>query len=654
MEKINRVRELVSKLNKYRDSYYNDSDSQISDYEYDILFDELKKLEDETGCVMSNSPTQTVGYEVKSALEKHKHSHPMLSLDKTKSVSDLIKFAGDRDCLLMHKLDGLTVLLTYENGILELAETRGNVEEGEIITHNAKVFKNIPLTIPYKGHFEIEGEAIITYGDFEKINSKLPDDKKFKNPRNLVSGSVRQLDSSIAANRNIQFIVWKIPTDLGDTYTDRFEKAREFGFDVVENITICKYDSAEDYDKYTYKLKTISTEFGIPIDGLVVTYNDIQYGESLGTTGHHPRHSIAYKFYDEEVTTILKDVEWSMGKTGDLTPVAIFEEVEIEGTSVVRASLHNISICKELKLGLGDEIAVYKANAIIPQVRENLTKSNNLIIPSICPVCGGTTEIVKDNDTEVLRCINPHCKGKMLGKLSHAVSKNALNIDGLSEFTLEKFIELGWVSSIRDIYQLYKYEKDMKILDGFGKKSTDKLLTAIENSRRTTWDRFIYALSIPLIGRTASKTIYKYFKGDYDGFMEAWMCGFGFDWTKLDDFGSAMRTSMARFYLDNLEVIEEVANELIFENSTSNIVTDDTKDLSGKTFVITGSLNQFPNRDVAKEEIELHNGKVSGSVSAKTDYLVNNEINSNSGKNKKAKELGIPIINEEQLITMLR
>lgn len=654
MDKINRVKELVYQLNRYRDSYYNDSDSQISDYVYDTLFDELKCLEEETGCIMSNSPTQTVGYEVKSALEKHKHSHPMLSLDKTKSISDLIKFAGDKDCLLMHKLDGLTVLLTYENGVLKLAETRGNAEEGEIITHNARVFKNIPLTIPYKGHFEIEGEAIITYGDFEKINSKLPDDKKYKNPRNLVSGSVRQLDSSIAANRNIQFIVWKIPTDLGDTYTDRFEKAREFGFDIVKNIAICKHDSAKDYDRYAYELKTVSTELGIPIDGLVVAYNDIQYGESLGATGHHPRHSISYKFYDEEVTTILKDVEWSMGKTGDLTPVALFDEVELEGTTVSRASLHNISICKELQLGTGDEITVYKANAIIPQVRENLTKSNHLIIPSTCPVCGGTTEIIKDNDTEVLRCINPYCKGKMLGKLSHAVSKNALNIDGLSESTLEKFIELGWVSSIKDIYQLYLHEGELKSLDGFGKKSTDKLLTAIENSRRTTWDRFTYALSIPLIGRTASKTIYKYFKGDYDEFTKAWSCGFGFDWTKLDDFGSAMHTSMARFYLDNSEVIKEIANELIFENPKPKIVTDNTKDLSGKTFVITGSLGWFANRDVAKEEIELHNGKVSGSVSAKTDYLVNNDISSNSGKNKKAKELGIPIISEEQLIAMLR
>lgn len=342
-----------------------------------------------------------------------------------------------------------------------------------------------------------------------------------------------------------------------------------------------------------------------------------------------------------------------MGKTGDLTPVAIFDEVELEGTSVSKASLHNISICKELQLGIGDEITVYKANAIIPQVRENLTKSNYLIIPSTCPVCGGTTEIIKDNDTEVLRCINPYCKGKLLGKLSHAVSKNALNIDGLSESTLEKFIELGWVSSIGDIYQLYKYKKDMTRLDGFGKKSTDKLLNAIENSRRTTWDRFVYALSIPLIGRTASKTIYKYFKGDYDEFMKTWMCGFGFDWTKLEDFGSAMHTSMARFYLDNAKMIEKTQNELIFENPSSKETMFNTKFLSGKTFVITGSLSLFFNRDEAKERIEALGGKVSGSVSAKTTYLVNNDLNSISSKNKKAKSLGIPIISEKELLNIL-
>lgn len=652
MEKINRVRELVSKLNKYRDSYYNNSDSQISDYEYDTLFDELKRLEEETGCIMSNSPTQTVGCEVKSALEKHKHSHPMLSLDKTKSVSDLIKFADDKECLLMHKLDGLTVLLTYENGALKLAETRGNAEEGEIITHNAKVFKNIPLTIPYKGHFEVEGEAIITYGDFENINSKLPDDKKYKNPRNLVSGSVRQLDSSITANRNIQFIVWKIPADLGDTYTDRFEKARGFGFDIVKNIAICKHDSAKDYDRYVCELKTISTELGIPIDGLVVAYNDIQYGEALGTTGHHPKHSIAYKFYDEETTTILKDVEWGMGKTGNLTPVAIFDEVEIEGTSVSRASLHNISICKELQLGIGDEITIYKANAIIPQVRENLTKSNNLIIPSICPVCGGITEIVKDNDTEVLKCKNSSCKGRLLGRLTHFVSKKGMDIDGLSESTLAKFIEFGWVKNLFDIYgSLHTHYTELIDMEGFGERSVEKLDSAIENSKDVELKNFITSLSIPGIGSSQSKELAKKFK-TWDAFSEA---GFGnYDFSELEGFGNILDKNIHIWFstMWNEDRIGQLVRNMRFKDEKSSVSVN--SDLSGLTFVITGSLNQFSNRDAAKEEIELRNGKVSGSVSAKTDYLVNNDINSNSGKNKKAKELGIPIITEEQLITMLR
>lgn len=652
MEKTNRVKELVFQLNKYRDLYYNDSDSQISDYEYDTLFDELKKLEDETGCIMSNSPTQTVGYEVKSALEKHKHSHPMLSLDKTKSISDLINFAGDKDCLLMHKLDGLTVLLTYEDGLLTLAETRGNAEEGEIITHNAKVFKNIPLTIPYKEHFEIEGEAIITYRDFEEINSKLPDAKKYKNPRNLVSGSVRQLDSSIAANRNIQFIVWKVPTDLGETYADRFEKAREFGFDVVKNIAICKYDSAEDYDRYTYELKTISTEAGIPIDGLVATYNNVPFGESLGTTGHHPRHSIAFKFYDEEVTTILKDVEWSMGKTGDLTPVAIFDEVELEGTSVSRASLHNISICKELQLGIGDEITVYKANAIIPQVKENLTKSNNLIIPSICPVCGGITEIVKDKDTEVLKCTNAICNGRLLGRLTHFVSKKGMDIDGLSESTLAKFVELGWVKNLFDIYgSLHTHYVELIDIEGFGERSVEKLDRAIENSKDVELKNFITSLSIPGIGSSQSKELAKKFK-TWDAFSDA---GFGnYDFSELEGFGNILNKNIHMWFstMWNEDRIGQLVRNMRFKDEKSPISVN--SDLSGLTFVITGNLNQFSNRDAAKEEIELHNGKVSGSVSAKTDYLINNDINSNSGKNKKAKELGIPIITEEQLIAMLR
>ena len=649
MDKVKRIKELTMQLNQYRDSYYNNSVSKVSDQEYDNLFDELRKLEEETNIVMANSPTNTVGYEVKSKLEKVKHSHPMLSLDKTKSVDDLKKFAGDKDCLLMCKMDGLTVLLTYENGELIQAETRGNGEEGEIITHNAKVFENIPLHIDYTGHFEIEGEAIITYNDFERINSKLPENEKYKNPRNLVSGSVRQLDSNIAAQRYIKFIAWKVPkteASKNDKYfAKKLEQVKELGFDIVPYLIYFE----DTIENRIALLKNTAKELGYPIDGLVMTYNDIHYRESLGTTGHHPKHSLAYKFYDEEVTTTLKDIEWSMGKTGELTPVAIFDEVELEGTTVSRASLHNINICKDLKLGVGDEITVYKANQIIPQLRDNFTKSNNFIIPNVCPICGGRTEIVKDNDTEVLVCTNPNCKGKLVGKLSHFVSKNAINIDGLSEQTLQKFVDLGWLTSFQDIYYLSEHKEEMYKLDGFGKKSVDKLLESIERSRNTTLDRFIYGLCIPLIGRTASKTIAKEFDNKAEEFYDIWC--HGYDFTKLDDFGDTMNKSMQDFIKDNYRWIAEFIGEFIFREQDNN--GNAKQVLEGKTFVITGSLRAYKNREELVSVIERNGGKVSGSVSAKTSYLINNDVTSTSGKNKKANELGIPIISEGEFVQMI-
>ena len=659
MNKVKRIKELTCQLNHYRDLYYNNSLSEISDLEYDNLFDELKKLEVETNIVMANSPTHTVGYELKSKLEKVKHSHPMLSLDKTKSVDDLVKFSNGKECLLMCKMDGLTVLLTYENGELIQAETRGNGEEGEIITHNARVFENIPLHINYTGHLEIEGEAIITYEDFEKINSKLPENEKYKNPRNLVSGSVRQLDSNIAAQRHIRFIVWKIPTE-DELILAGFQDARELGFEIVPYVFIKGWENH--YDEYIEYLKDAAKEKGFPIDGLVMAYNDIAYGKSLGNTGHHPKHSIAYKFYDEEVTTVLKDIEWSMGKTGELTPVAIFNEVELEGTTVSRASLHNISICKELQLGIGDEVTVYKANQIIPQLRDNFTKSNNLVIPNVCPICGGNTEIVKDNNTEVLICTNSDCKGKLLGKLSHFCSKNAINIDGLSEQTLQKFIELGWLNSFRDIYCLSDHKDEMYKLDGFGKKSVDKLIENIGKSRNTTLDRFVYGLCIPLIGKTASKEIRRYFStinSQFDGyvefmnFIENSIEEYGFvDLGFLNDFGEKMSESVTEFFKYNMNEVDELAKEFIFgDRSNANV---DEKFLSGKTFVITGSLNHYKNRDELVSVIEEFGGKVSGSVSAKTSYLITNDIQSNSSKNKKAHDLGIPIINEENFIKIVQ
>ncbi len=661
MDKVKRIKELTQKLNQYRDSYYNDSVSEISDHEYDELFDELKQLEEETNIVMANSPTHTVGYEVKSKLEKVKHSHPMLSLDKTKSVDDLKKFAGDKNCLLMCKMDGLTVLLTYENGELIQAETRGNGEEGEIITHNARVFENIPAHIDYTGHLEVEGEAIITYGDFEIINSKLLENEKYKNTRNLVSGSVRQLDSNIAAQRHIKFITWKVPNIEDKIKSDnsilfRLNYIKDLGFDIVPfySYTNCSSDK-ENINNMIISLQDRAKYLGYPIDGLVVTYDDISYGESLGTTGHHPKHSLAYKFYDDIYPTRLLDVEFTMGKTGVLTPTAVFEPVEIDGTMVERASLHNISIMKSLGIvSKYQEIGVYKANMIIPQI-EYAEKMNcvsvkeSICIPGVCPVCGRNTERLKDNDTEILVCTNPNCKGKLLGKLSHFVSKNAINIDGLSEQTLQKFIDLGWLNSFREIYYLSEHKEEMYKLDGFGKKSVDKLLESIEKSRNTTLDRFIYGLCIPLIGRTASKVIAKEFNNQAEEFYDIWC--HSYDFTKLDDFGDAMNNSMKAFIRDNYRWIAEFIGEFNFRESDTNGNVKQV--LEGKTFVITGSLKAYKNREELVSVIERNGGKVSGSVSAKTSYLINNDVASTSGKNKKAHDLEIPIISEGEFIQMI-
>ena len=660
MYKVKRIKELTQKLNQYRDSYYNDSVSEISDHEYDELFDELKQLEEETNIVMANSPTHTVGYEVKSKLEKVKHSHPMLSLDKTKSVDDLKKFAGDKNCLLMCKMDGLTVLLTYENGELIQAETRGNGEEGEIITHNARVFENIPAHIDYTGHLEVEGEAIITYGDFEIINSKLLENEKYKNARNLVSGSVRQLDSNIAAQRHIKFITWKVPNIEDKIKSDnsilfRLNYIKDLGFDIVPfySYTNCSSDK-ENINNMIISLQDRAKYLGYPIDGLVVTYDDISYRESLGTTEHHPKHSLAYKFYDDIYPTRLLDVEFTMGKTGVLTPTAVFEPVEIDGTMVERASLHNISIMKSLGIvSKYQEIGVYKANMIIPQI-EYAEKMNcvsvkeSICIPGVCPVCGRNTERLKDNDTEILVCTNPNCKGKLLGKLSHFVSKNAINIDGLSEQTLQKFIDLGWLNSFREIYYLSEHKEEMYKLDGFGKKSVDKLLESIEKSRNTTLDRFIYGLCIPLIGRTASKDIANNFNYDYEQFRKY---GIVTHYKGIDGFGDSMNDSIHDYLRKNHMMVEMLADEFTFivkEKSENKV------NLSNKTFVITGSLNHYKNRDELVNIIEQLGGKVSGSVSTKTNYLINNDTESNSSKNKKAKELGIPIISEGKFIQMIK
>lgn len=652
MEKVKRIKDLVKQLNEYRDSYYNEARPVVSDAAYDKLFDELSELEKETGVVYANSPTQTVGYVVKSELEKVKHSHPMLSLDKTKSVDDLVKFAGEKDCILSLKMDGLTCLLTYENGELVQAETRGDGEVGELITHNAKVFDNIPLTIDYKGHFEIEGEAIITYDDFNKINESLSEDKKYKNPRNLASGSVRQLDSKIASQRHIKFIAWKVPTEVAsNSFINRLQYAAELGFDTVPFLPIRGNSNAEFINIVIEQLQRRANERNFPIDGLVATYNDITYGESLGMTGHHPKHSIAFKFYDEEVETVLKNIEWSMGKIGSLTPVAIFDPVEIDGTMVERASLHNVSILTKLDLQIGDTIIVYKANQIIPQVKENLSakdrESAYIRIPSQCPVCESSTQIVKENDSEVLMCTNPHCKGKLLGRVSHFVSKKGMDISGLSEETIKKFIELGWITEITDVYNLGQHFDRLSTMSGFGKKSVDKLRKSIENSKTVRLDKFITSLSIPGIGTSQSKELTKEFR-TWNDFRDASVGCYNF--TQIDGFGDVLNKNIHSWFKDMSCIADNLASLMTFEAKEKQNADNS---LDGKSFVVTGKVFRFKNRDEVKTEIEKRGGKVTGSVTKSTYALINNDIESNSSKNKKAKELDVQIINEDQLIEML-
>ena len=655
MNKTERIKELTKMLNEYRNAYYNESESIISDYEYDKLYDELEKLENETGLSFANSPTKTVGFQVKSELEKIKHSHPMLSLDKTKSVDDLRKFAGDKDCILSLKMDGLTCLLTYENGGLVQAETRGNGDIGELITHNANVFENIPLTIEYKGHFEIEGEAIITYDDFEKINKVLPEDKKYKNPRNLVSGSVRQLDNRIAAQRHIKFVAWKVPTEVcSNSFLNRLKYAKELGFEIVPLFTYSgKSSDKENLPEMIESLKIKAHDHGYPIDGLVMTYNDIQYGESLGLTGHHPKHSVAYKFYDEEFETTLNNIEWTMGKSGCLTPTAVFEPVEIDGTIVERASLHNMSIFKDLELSHGDTITVFKANQIIPQVSDNLDRTlNNLCIPpSTCPICGGKTEIVKDNDTEVLMCSNSNCKGKLLGKLSAFVSRNKMNIDGLSEETLSKFIARGWLTCFSDIYKLKDYYIHMINMSGFGRKSIDKLIDSIEKSRSVELNRFIAALSIPGVGDSTAKDISKHCEYDFDTFVLKLIDKY--NWSVIDGIGEKTSQQINEWIDDsgNREDFRKLLQTIIPVNLNTNNNTD--QNLAGKNFVVTGDVTQFKNRKELQKFIESKGGKVTGSVTSKTNWLINNDVESTSSKNKKARELGIPIISEKDFLEMV-
>lgn len=650
MNKIERIKELVKTLNHYRNEYYNNQKSEISDFEYDQLFDELSALERETGFIMTTSPTQTVGYEVKSELTKVKHNHPMLSLDKTKDINDVVKFLDGRDGVVMAKMDGLTCSLRYVNGELVSAETRGDGETGEDILHCAKTIKNIPLHINCKDEVIVDGEVIISYDDFDKINATLPEDEKYKHPRNLASGSIRQLDSNIAAERNMQFVAWKLINGCNDnSFGSRWTYMTILGFEVVPMIPLVQFCPTEIIERAVEQIKEWSSRKHYPIDGCVFGYDDIAYGNSLGATGHHLRSQIAYKFYDELYETKLLDIEWTMGKTNTLTPTAVFETVTIDGTDVSKASLHNISIIKKLGLTNNCTVRVYKANQIIPQIDSCLRDGDSPIIPpKYCPVCGGETEVVTENASEVLVCKNSNCSGKLLGRLKFFVSKQAMNIDGISETILEVLIEKCWIKNFKDIYYLYRHGREWEQIEGFGEKSVAKILDAIDHSRNVKLENFICALSIPNIGRSASKTISDAFNGNYQEFIDAYFY-WHFDWTTLEDFGQVMADNINKYLHDNLEEVNSLAAEMHFVQRESKVIVDNP--FSGKTLCVTGKLNHFT-RDSINVKIAELGAKAASSVSSKTDYLITNE-QSGSSKYKKAVELNVPIITEDEFLNMI-
>ncbi|MFC2583130.1 MAG: NAD-dependent DNA ligase LigA [Lachnoanaerobaculum saburreum] len=648
MDKRKRIKELVEILNKAAKSYYVDAVEIMPNIEYDKLYDELVSLEKETNVVLSNSPTQNVGYETASELPKKAHESPMLSLDKTKSVAELEDWLGDNKALLSWKMDGLTIVLTYRGGELVEAVTRGNGIIGEVITNNAKNFQNVPLRIEYKGELILRGEAVIKYSDFKRINDSITDaDARYKNPRNLCSGSVRQLNPAVTRERKVYFNVFNVVRadniDFENSKAKQFEWAKNEGFDVVEYKFTQRASLADDIAKFESKI----AENDIPSDGLVLLLDDIALGERLGSTSKFPRNAMAFKWSDERQTTKLKYIEWSPSRTGLINPVAVFEPVELEGTTVSRASLHNVSIFEELMLGVGDEISVYKANMIIPQVYENLTKSNTEKIPKICPACGRDTTIKKDNESKVLLCTNPDCQIKHIKQYALMASRDALNIDGLSESTLEKFLSKGFIKSDSDLFRLDKFKDEIINMEGFGKRSYEKLIAALDEAKNTTVSRFLYSLGIAGIGSANAKMIAKYFDNDIDRIISASKD----DLRKIEGIGEVLAGSIEDFFKSekNIENVESLRKILKFETEESG----GGDKFAGKVFVITGSLTHFSNRNEMKELIEKNGGKVSGSVSSKTNFLINNDTDSNSSKNKKAKELGVEIISEEDFLKIL-
>ena len=647
--KNERMKELVSLLNKASRAYYQEAQEIMSNYEYDRLYDELKELEDELGITLSNSPTVNVGYEVVSELPKERHESPMLSLDKTKEVEELKNFVGDQKVLMSWKMDGLTVVLTYRDGKLYKAVTRGNGEVGEVITNNAKVFKNVPVQIAYQGELILRGEAVIGYKDFEKINQEIEDvDARYKNPRNLCSGSVRQLNNQITAKRNVMFYAFTLVqadgVDFQNSRACQMEWLKSQGFTTVEYYMVTRDTVEDEVAKFSSKI----SENDFPSDGLVLTYDDIAYGRSLGRTAKFPRDSFAFKWQDEIRETVLREIEWSPSRTGLINPVAIFDPVELEGTTVSRASVHNISIMEELELGIGDRIEVYKANMIIPQIAENLTRSGVKDIPCKCPVCQGETKIRQVGNAKALYCMNPECQAKHVKSFALFVSRDALNIEGLSEATLEKFISRGYIHTFADIFHLDQYKEKIQKMEGFGEKSFENLIAAAKAASHTTPSRLLYGLGIPNIGAANARMIAEACENKWaviQNLNEE-------DLVAIDGIGDVMAKAYIAFFAEeeNSRIIEDLLQVLTLDES---FAAKSGGALAGLTFVITGKVHHFENRDKVKEAIVAAGGKAAGSVSSKTDYLINNDSTSASSKNKKAKELGVPIITEEDFMKML-
>lgn len=647
--KKKRMLELVELLNRARRAYEQEDTEIMSNYEYDKLYDELQGLEQELGTTLASSPTVNVGYEVLSELPKERHERPMLSLDKTKEVSRLKEFLQNQKALISWKLDGLTIVLTYREGTLQKAVTRGNGEIGEVITNNARVFKNLPLHIAYKGELVLRGEAVIGYEDFERINAEIEDvDAKYKNPRNLCSGSVRQLSNKVTERRNVRFFAFSLVRAEGVEFENSRRKQFDWlstqGFDVVEHHMVTADTIESEVEWFAHKI--VENEF--PSDGLVLVYDDIAYGQSLGTTAKFPRDSFAFKWADEIRETTLTEIEWSPSRTGLINPVAVFEPVELEGTTVSRASVHNISIMEELELGVGDTIQVYKANMIIPQIAENLTRSGTCRAPVVCPICGGKTRISMENDTKTLYCTNPECQAKQVKAFALFVSRDALNIEGLSEATLEKFIVRGFIKDFVDIFHLERYEDEIKSMEGFGEKSYVNLQNSVENARKTTLPKLLYSLGIANIGLANAKIICKAFGNDTKRILDAKVE----ELNEIPGVGGVIAQAYVDYFAEEThqelfrKLLEEVEIPLKEEEEQNQI-------FEGKNFVITGSVNHFANRGEVKELIECRGGKVTGSVTSKTDYLINNDIQSTSSKNKKARDLGIPIISENDFLEML-